>query len=699
MSPAIRRREFLIVALLATLSTYVFWSELWTGGGLVGGDIYSYFLPQKQLLSESLQSGTLPFWNNRTSFGYPLIAESQTGVFYPPNWVLYGLLDAHRGYHVGQLAHYVVAFMATWWLARDWGLSFGSASLAAVVFVYGWFPPRMCLEWAIVGGCYLPLTLLCVERFARRRQLSSVLVLALLLGLQMTAGHFHLAFITQLTSVTYAALRLGTWRVSNDAHEDQQTMLVMESRPQRARAFGCVLLALLAAFGLAAVQLGPSWELKQISQRQTTTSREFDPGYGHIPPMYLSQVFASWWWWYAEDVDRDRALTELQQGAISSGTNQVEAHLYFGLIPLALVTLAVSWPTTRRSMINRGGWIWLLMGMAAVLYATGWLLPLARHLPGFSFFRGLGRFGIVTTLSVAVLAGRACDLLGNDFTPRRRGVILCLIVLLTVADLHAVSQQVRYSIPVSTPPIASLEHSPVKKLLSQASSLVRLDAPGANLINLLGVSAVPEYLGLGPIEYYETPTQARLLDATHELARSEPLSIRLPRYLDWAEQAGITHVLLFDPIVTDGFEKRIRLSFSGLDPFLNRAWARGPVAPIYLYALSQTQGRVSSLPSQSAQLRVTTNMPNTVSIDVMADQTVTLILRDLDYPGWQAFLDGLPVAAERFPPYYRSVRVPAGNHHIVWSFRPTHFWLQSLLSLTTLAVLLLLLVIKKSQRV
>ena len=38
-------------------------------------------------------------------------------------------------------------------------------------------------------------------------------------------------------------------------------------------------------------------------------------------------------------------------------------------------------------------------------FAGGWLLPIGRHLPGFSFFRGPGRYGIVATLTIALLAG------------------------------------------------------------------------------------------------------------------------------------------------------------------------------------------------------------------------------------------------------------------------------------------------------
>ncbi len=769
MTSPVSRREFLLVTLLAIAATYVFWSEIWHGAGIVGGDIYPYFLPQKQLLSESLRAGSLPFWHQRTSFGYPLIAESQTGVFYPPNWLFYGLLDEHRAYHVSQLAHYVVAFLASWRLAREWGLKTSGALFAALVFVYGWFPPRLCLEWAIIGGCYLPLALLCVERWLRTRRPMSLLLLALLLGCQMTAGHFHLAFITQLTSLAYALLRVLVSEPSPDVRITplaSATNAVSDPRRavllQRARGFGGVVLALIAAFALAAVQLGPSWELKLMSQRQSTTSREFDPGYGHIPPLYVSQVVASWWWWYAEDVDRDRALTELTLGAIGSGTNQVEAHLYFGLLPLALVVTALALPTTRRRLLEHGGWIWLLLGAAALIYAIGWLLPLTKLLPGFSFFRGLGRFGIVTTLAVGLLAGRAYEVLWSETTSRLRTIVLMLLtvgvliyaidwllllttlephlsfvqelgrfgivttlavglfatrgyevlwrrttsrqrtivlMLLTVADLHVVSRQVRYSVFVSTPPIAFLAQSSIRQLLAKHPTLVRLDAPGANLTNLLGVSSVPEYLGLGPIEYYSVPTQARLLDAAHEEGKSLPHAERLSRYLDWAENAGVTHVLLYDAIWTDDFEARLRLVFKGPDDFLNRAWGRGPQSPLFLYELPQTRGRVSVLGDQQGTASIKSYEANRVSIEVELPATATVVLRDLDYPGWRVTIDEQPAASERVAPFFRGVQVPAGKHRIEWSFRPTHFVPLATLSVTTLLVIAALIAATSFNRV
>ncbi|NOX54459.1 MAG: hypothetical protein GXP27_08455, partial [Planctomycetes bacterium] len=132
--------------------TVVFWRPLWTGGGLVGGDVYSYYLPQKTFYAERLQAGEFPLWNNRTGFGYPLVGESQTGAFYPPTWILYRLLPVTWAYNANHLLHYVLALFFVAAYTRIIGLGWAAALFASVVYVYGWFPPRSCVEWAIIGG-------------------------------------------------------------------------------------------------------------------------------------------------------------------------------------------------------------------------------------------------------------------------------------------------------------------------------------------------------------------------------------------------------------------------------------------------------------------------------------------------------------------------------------------------------------------
>ena len=87
----LRWSEIFAVCVVSVALTVVFWKDLWTGGGLIGGDLYSYFMPQKSFMAEQLHQGNIPLWNNLVGHGYPIIAESQTGVLYPINLVLYTL--------------------------------------------------------------------------------------------------------------------------------------------------------------------------------------------------------------------------------------------------------------------------------------------------------------------------------------------------------------------------------------------------------------------------------------------------------------------------------------------------------------------------------------------------------------------------------------------------------------------------------
>ena len=72
------------------------------------------------------------------------------------------------------------------------------AALAALVYTYGWFPSRICLEWAIIGGAWFPAALWCAESCIQTRLWRYGIWLTVILALQMLAGHFTLAFVTQL---------------------------------------------------------------------------------------------------------------------------------------------------------------------------------------------------------------------------------------------------------------------------------------------------------------------------------------------------------------------------------------------------------------------------------------------------------------------------------------------------------------------
>ncbi len=396
---------------LAIGLTLIFWLPIWCGAGFVGGDVYSYFLPQKVVYAEALQSGELPLWNPRAGFGYPLLAESQTGVFYPFNLLLYRVLDVHTAYHVNFLLHYVLAFVFATLAARRLGISLGPAWLTALIYVYGWFPPRTCVEWAIIGGTWLPLSLWCVESFLATRLWRYAIGSSFVLCVQLLAGHFQIAWFTLLLLAAYVPARLW-WFPEGISNLKSQI-----SNPNSVRRYIAVVAfgAMLCGLGLAAVQLLPTYELKLRSQR-AAVGRDHELDFGSIPETYLKQVFLPSHW-YSPLTDREDFFRK-NPPLGHARTNSTEAHLYFGLASFALFVVWGFWlcfrilihcptPNVKSTLKHLGhpAVFWVLMECITCSYTKGWLLPITEHLSGFSYFQGPGRYGLITSWSVAMLVG------------------------------------------------------------------------------------------------------------------------------------------------------------------------------------------------------------------------------------------------------------------------------------------------------
>jgi hypothetical protein len=80
--------------------------------------------------------------------------------------------------------------------------------------------------------------------------------------------------------------------------------------------------------------------------------------------------------------------------------------------------------------------------------------------------------------------------------------------------------------------------------------------------------------------------------------------------------------------------------------------------------------------------------PERVALRVHADAPCWLVVRDAFDPGWRADRDGLPATIARADLLYRAVRVPPGEHEVVFVYEPA--WWRTGLGLTVLGWLALL---------
>ena len=184
----------------------------------VGGDVTQFSIGLMAVLGRALRSGRLPLWNDLWGYGFPGLAESQMGVFYPPHLFLYGSLPTVAAYTASLVLHTIWGGLGAAWAARRFGVSPAGSSLAAFAWsASGFFVIHLPHQWGYTTGSWMPwawgLAWLVLEGQGTRR---TPFLLALVLTLQVLPGHFQLAFTTQV-----GVALLGLWSLAERRRDGQ----------------------------------------------------------------------------------------------------------------------------------------------------------------------------------------------------------------------------------------------------------------------------------------------------------------------------------------------------------------------------------------------------------------------------------------------------------------------------------------------
>jgi hypothetical protein len=395
-----------------------------------------------------------------------------------------------------------------------------------------------------------------------------------------------------------------------------------------------------------------------------------------MPPGYLTQLLASWWFWHTPELVQAREMMKYPWLMSSADSNQVEAHLYLGLLP-AFLLLGLFSAKQRLALKNTNWKLWVWLSIGATVYAFGWLVPALKNVPGFGFFMGPGRYTIVTTLGLAMVSGLVLDAGMRRRAAFSRTLICGVLGMLTLADVLASS---RYPVCdaqiVADPPIRGIASSEIRRRLKNESRRgpVRLLAPGANVANLYEVSCVPQYLGLGPGEYFsaEWKLETQPPDEVTEFPSAEQRS-RLHRL-------AVTHILTTEAVNRPS--EHLEELYRGPDDFLNRVWGRG-TAPCFLYRIRNPRPRVTAEPALAGKVKVLQQRPGEVEFEVQTLASTVVEWTDLMFPGWRVTIDGTEAVPVTQTGFGRKVRVNPGTHRIRWIYAPRSFLIGVGISLIT----------------
>lgn len=370
----------------------------------VGGDVTQFAIGLMAVLGRSIRSGRLPLWNDLWGYGFPGVAESQMGVFYPPHLVLYGLLSTELAYTVNLVIHTLWCGLGAAWAARRFGISPWGAALAGLCWgASGFFLIHLPHHWASMTASWMPWALgLGWSIITGRGDWRAPWALAVVLALQVLPGHFQLAFCTQV-----CLLGMALW--------------ALVERPEGGRTFRRVLalvVAMAAVVPLDAMQLWPTFKLAQLA----ATRRDFEYLSGFAAtPLHLVSYFAPGLF-HRSPLWRPVAWDPFH-------TSPEEHLAYIGLAPLFLALGAVRLGWRR----DAGTRVLTLLAVGTLILSLGPYVPgfeLWSQVPGFSFFRAPARWGLATALALALLAGKGFDAL-RDWP--RPGWSLARFLVLAIA--------------------------------------------------------------------------------------------------------------------------------------------------------------------------------------------------------------------------------------------------------------------------
>jgi len=377
-TPSNRRSHLLALGGLVLVVLIVFADVLSRGGAQVvskyGEDATGEFVAFRAFGFAELAHGHMALWNPYLYCGAPFLANFQSALFYPPNWI-YLALPVNEAINLEVSFHVLLAGICMYAWCAHRRLHAAAAFVAAMAFMFGGgfyahvFPGHLphldVIAWA-------PIVLLAVDDLTMTRSLRGIWIGAAAVAMQILAGHPQFVFYTAVAAGLYALLNL------RNAPSPKRSMI------------GLTIMFALGA-SLAAVQLAPG--LAVANETLRTKLDQEAAGEWSLPPEALPGVVVP------------GIFGPLQTAGgewIFWGRGSFwESCLFVGLAVFSLALFACrSAPTPTRRFAAT-------LGVISLLIAMGKYTPLFHvlyHVPGFASFRAWGRFDMLVTLFVANLA-------------------------------------------------------------------------------------------------------------------------------------------------------------------------------------------------------------------------------------------------------------------------------------------------------
>ncbi|MBI4902404.1 MAG: YfhO family protein [Acidobacteria bacterium] len=689
-----------LVPLASFLATWVFFYEYLPPLKRMHffADIEGYHYPLLNYAHRALRTGDLPQWDSSIYSGYTFIGNTQVGLFYPPNWLLF-YLNRHRDgmkYFTLEallVLHVWIGFVCCWLWLRKRARGELPAILGAGVYAFSGFALGEAQHYgANCGYAWFPLALIGLDEFASSGEWRKLWKVTATSALTFLAGYTSAWVAFCIFTAVYAAAQVP-WR----------------RLPAVAAAFLC-------SIPLFAVQLVPAMEAASLKLHEPVygngigggimfyleyflpnyydqSHRSGQLGLVHEQYMYLGAIaiVAMAALAYRGKWNEWRLVTVMGICGILCTVNPgriVEAVI--GRTPfiwevvrewsfLPAICLAAALATAHGAGVLRGIQplqnVW--MARAAAIAALGWCgrqLWLWKH-DGVGFATGwwtLAETGVTAVLLFALLRA----------APRWWVTAALLITVFVEYKVYGTSRRFN-ALPGDADRFWAndrrLGGKEFRGVLPRVYEEMR-NNPDCRVALLAGQHSTD-------MRHYQLNTPQGfdpfLPDRYRQyVERFTPFETNRTFQVDWKQSAmldalAVRYLLVpaKDPLVRE-LEADPRLRLMARDPAFFLVFEYLSAKPSVRFDAGTLQ-RVSWTPDRRV-------------VRVESEHGGEMQFIEQAYPGWRALVDGEPVPIELYQGVFQSIRVPPGKHSVEFRFSSPGLRWASYVTILSLAAFLFL---------
>ncbi len=726
-----------IISLFAFITLVFFAPVLFTNKYHLpnGSDFVNFNYPNDVFAARSLQAGEIPLWNPFVSGGQPYAADPNIGFFYPFRLLLtLTRFDYQRMVYL-LIGHYFLAGLFTYGLARDLGASRAGSIVAGIGFMFsGFLIGQMDHINIIMSSIWLPITFLLFRRAILREEKKYAFMAGLTLSLSVLGGHQQFSLFT--------GYWCGFWLLIHMIQERGRSLI------SKAKSFGIML---IVAFGAAAIQIIPTVEFFQFTQRSALDIAQAS-AFSMPPIAWLLLLFPH----YFGHTHR--------QGGLFWNTFPNEFYVYVGVIILFGAILgSYTWKSREKPFL-------ISIVLLSFFLAVGDITPIYRILyyllPGMKFVRVPGRFVLWVNLGLVLLAAFGVDWILHQMGKAERRLSRDTIFLSVLGVLTGISFYLIYPMlrPFQYPP--EIEQYRLADSLVLSALFVGLTVllclqryrPGIYpwrhvfLISLvildLFIAQWPRHFtSQNTLQTFEHPEIVQYLNDNHDLQRISftneafetekwgPLSGLLygfyqhrglpwnpfnlysfdnfneaagyegpfynflgVKYLvaaqdenipeQWQQQLSSGELSVFENIQV--MPRAFMVYQSNVEPdrqIILTMIEKNQFEPLTVVLLENGEPFLSQI--GTSQVNITSMTSNTMTVDIMSDQPGYLVVSDIFYPGWIVLVDGKEQEIQRANYAFRAIFVPSGQSTVHFEFKPASIiWGLSITLLTWFIIII-----------